>query len=122
MELDHALRYLGNFGRYQILLFILLCINVGVFTALQLMGMVFVSYTPKPFYCTPPEGFSVNETVPVILEDQGEESYDSCHMYIVEDDEIIIENVTGCQHGWDFETVHGEQSIVTDVSQPKKAN
>ncbi len=117
MELDQALRYLGNFGRYQTLLFFLLNIIASIFTTLQLIGMVFVSYTPRPYYCTPPEGFYVNETVPVILEDEGggEAIYDRCHMYVVEDDEVT-ENVTTCQFGWDFETVRGEQSVVTDVS------
>ncbi|XP_072036920.1 organic cation/carnitine transporter 2-like [Amphiura filiformis] len=112
MEFDQALRYLGNFGRYQILLYLILNIIASIFTRLQLIGMVFVSYTPKPYYCTPPEGFFVNETVPVFL-DQGKETYDSCHMYVVQDGEVT-ENVTRCQFGWDFETVHGEQSVVTD--------
>ncbi|XP_072034966.1 solute carrier family 22 member 15-like [Amphiura filiformis] len=114
MELDHALRYLGNFGRYQTLLYWLLAIISGFFPALQLMGMVFISYTPKPYYCTPPEGYYVNETVPVFL-DKGEEKYDSCHMFVVHDGEVT-ENVTGCQFGWDFETIRGEQSVVTDYN------
>ncbi|XP_072035625.1 solute carrier family 22 member 21-like [Amphiura filiformis] len=112
MEFDQALRYLGNFGRYQTLLYLILNLMASIFTTLQLIGMVFVSYTPKPYYCTPPNGFFVNETVPVFL-DQGKETYDSCHMYMVQDGEVT-ENVTRCQFGWDFETVHGEQSVVTD--------
>ncbi len=79
------------------------------------MGTVFVAYTPKSYYCTPPEGFYINETVPVILEEDGDEVYDSCRMYVVQDGEVT-DNVTTCQFGWEYDTFQGEQSAVTDVS------
>ena len=115
MKLDYALRYLGNFGPYQTLVYILLSIFGVLFASLQKMGFVFVSYTPKPFHCTPPSGFFVNETVPCDIKNGGEVVLDSCHMYDIQNG-IISENLTECKNGWEFETIRGETSFVTDVS------
>ena len=114
MELDDAFRHLGHFGRYQLLLFVLLNIILCWLPAFQLMGMVYISNTPKSYHCKPPLGFHANETVPMEEED-GDMVLESCRMYDVQDG-VVTENVTGCQHGWEYETVHEKTSIITDVS------
>ena len=114
MELDDAFRHLGNYGRYQLLLYVLLNIIASWLPAFQLMGMVYISNTPKSFHCKPPPGFYANETVPLEDED-GDMVLESCRMYDVQDG-VVTDNVTGCQHGWEYGTVHGKTSIITDVS------
>ena len=108
MELDDALRLLGN--RYQWLLYSLLCLCMPL-NAFIVMGMVFIGSEPARFYCTPAPGFEPNETVP----GYGEPEMDTCRMYEVHGG-IVMENTTYCKHGWTYETDFGETTIVMDVS------
>ncbi|XP_022108294.1 organic cation transporter protein-like [Acanthaster planci] len=54
MQLDEALRYLGNFGRYQTLVYVLYCLVGCVFSACQMMAMVFIADKPAGYRCTAP--------------------------------------------------------------------
>ncbi len=116
MELDEAFRYIGKLGRYQIFIYFLMSFYCCWLSGVQLTGIIFVGYVPKTYYCTPPNGYSANETTPMTEVDNGTMEIDRCHMYEVGDDGIVTTNLTDCVYGWDYESVSGEVSLVTDVS------
>ena len=61
MKVDEALRYLGNFDRYQTAVFILLSIVGTWFPAWQMMAMVFITDQPVGYQCKTPSSLdSVN--------------------------------------------------------------
>ena len=115
MKLDEAYRILGSkgplkMGWYHVCIHQILLYYNCVIIGFQLLGMIFIGHIPRKYHCTPPDGFSSNETTPEM---------DKCHMYEVHDG-IITNNLTDCVHGWDYESSIGETSIVTDVSIPIK--
>ncbi|XP_072028151.1 organic anion transporter 3-like [Amphiura filiformis] len=115
VDLDGVLRQLGNFGRYQTLQFALLCLYGCWFTAWQMMGIIFTASTPHDYHCTPPPGFSANETIPRQDPDSdGVAEWEQCKMYVVHDG-IVTTNVTDCEYGWDYQMAQkDETTIVTD--------
>ncbi|XP_072034540.1 organic cation transporter protein-like [Amphiura filiformis] len=111
MEFDDALRLLGNFGKYQTILYLLL--TYGYYMAgFILMGMIFIGGTPQGYHCTPPPGFSANETVPGFGEP---DVVDSCHMYEVLNG-TVTDNKIGCIYGWDYQAADDDVTYVMDFN------
>ncbi len=116
MDLDDAFRYIGKHGRCQVFLYFLLSFYCCWLIGFQMTGIIFIGHVPKTYYCTPPNGYSANETTPVTEVTNETMEIDGCHMYEVGDDGIVTTNLTDCVYGWDYESDNDQTSLVTDVS------
>ena len=117
MELDDAFRYLGNWGRHQTFMFFFLNVFCCIFPGWLTMSVIFFTADPDDYYCTPHEGYYTNETIPGMVDGDGEDEVDHCRMYGLDENGILTWNKTKCQNGWDYEvTIPGESTLITDVS------
>ncbi|XP_038077015.1 organic cation transporter protein-like [Patiria miniata] len=116
MDVDANLRVVGSYGRLQNLNCLIYALTVFP-AAFQLTGIAFTMGQPEGYHCKPPEGFTANETVPgwqESLDDWGETEIDGCMFYDVRNGSVM-ENTTACDTGWQYQTSHGETSVVTDL-------
>nr|XP_006815776.1 PREDICTED: organic cation transporter protein-like [Saccoglossus kowalevskii] len=111
MELDEALTAIGEWGRYQTIEYFLITIPGTWFCVWPLMAMVFLGGFPDTFYCNVPEGSSLNETIPLVEDDDGELVYDSCTMYV---NSSVDNSTTECTDGWYYESEYFVETIVTE--------
>ena len=83
---DLLINYVGEFGKYQVILYFLLCL-VGIPFAVNNLGIVFLSDTPN-HWCREPglDRFNISEearwnlTLP-LEEKDGEWSFSKCNRY-----------------------------------------
>ncbi|CAH1265416.1 SLC22A4 [Branchiostoma lanceolatum] len=106
MELDEALFFLGDFGLYQTIIYVLICVS-GQFTqAWHMLSMAFLGGLPE-HHCKVPEGLYLNHSVPSSLVD-GRVVYSQCSMY----KNVSIDNSTvPCEDGWEYSF---QSTIVTE--------
>nr|XP_006815777.1 PREDICTED: organic cation transporter protein-like [Saccoglossus kowalevskii] len=117
MELDDALIQLGDFGFYQILIFLLVTIPGNLFSAWQIMVIVFTGAVPDTYYCAIPEASSLNESIPIIdVDEDSDPVYDSCSMYVNSSvDNSTMECIDGWYYDWQLgETIVTEWDLVCD--------
>ncbi|XP_035675458.1 organic cation transporter protein-like [Branchiostoma floridae] len=113
MELDEALILLGDFGLYQTIIYVLICVS-GQFTqAWHMLSMAFLGGLPE-HHCKVP-GVNRNHSIPSSLVD-GREVYSQCSMY----KNFSIDNSTvPCENGWEYSfqsTIVTEWDLVCDKS------
>ncbi|OWR50027.1 hypothetical protein KGM_202411 [Danaus plexippus plexippus] len=131
--LESVLVHIGQFGRYQKLLFLGM-LPVGVFFAFIYFVQMFIAATPQRHWCKVPELTHLdpelrrNLTAPPPSID-GEE-WNRCFMYDANWTEVLLSNrtdpdtpITACKNGWEFElkdipyhTVVSERGWVCDNS------
>ncbi|XP_072049785.1 organic cation transporter protein-like [Amphiura filiformis] len=112
-DLDNALRYLGVRGRYNWIVLSHLLIFTSGFPAAMTMILVFITSDPESYYCTPPDGFSRNDTIPTSDANNTNDFGKGCHMYEVHDG-ILTQNVTNCKNGYEYVYTYGQTSIVSE--------
>ncbi|XP_022080052.1 organic cation transporter protein-like [Acanthaster planci] len=113
MDVDAALQNVGGFGPLQKANFFL-CSLATLLAPIHMIGPALSVGQPDGYRCRPPPGFTLNETVPYLGGDADEDTYDSCHLYRVRNGSVTSE-LTTCLHGWEYESTHGETSVVTDL-------
>ncbi|KAI4492203.1 hypothetical protein M0802_009893 [Mischocyttarus mexicanus] len=111
MDFDDLLPYVGEFGFYQKILFILM-IPFASFVAWVYFSQIFLTLVPEEHWCWVPELENLTATerkalaIPI-----GKEGYSKCTMYDTNYTEILsngikVSNSTWsikkCQHGWEF--------------------
>ncbi|XP_055606825.1 organic cation transporter protein-like [Uranotaenia lowii] len=121
VDFDDLLPHVGEFGRYQKILFLLM-IPFAFFVAFVYFAQIFITITPEQHWCWIPEleHLSVEErralAIPVHFEhgtefDDGTASYSKCSMYAVNYTEVLANNIKKadpswptqpCQHGWEY--------------------
>ena len=105
MDVDKSLRVLGSFGRLQALNYFTYVLAVSV-AAWHITGVSFTIGQPDNNRCRIPE----NETSFTTPLDDG------CHQIVYYNNDTGGDNETmACTDGWEYDTVHGETSVVTDV-------
>lgn len=137
IDFDAVLDHLGAEGRYQTVLYYLLCIPATVPAAFLAFNQVFLSATPG-HWCRVPElsNLTVDQrkAVAVPLEN-GKHS--ECSMYAVNFSQLLPEAllrgewpanetlpvlpapewpVVACLHGWEYDTAQYDATLVTEVS------
>lgn len=118
MDLDDVWVYLGDFGRYQTVAFILITLVGTWLPAWQIFGIIFTTDQP-PFHCRASPGFTLEESVPRM--GVKNESFAECLMYAVEKGEngtsfINTSSQVECTNGYEFVTLFDENTIVMEVS------
>ena len=132
---DDLLKKIGEFGRYQILIFLGVICIVLIPSAFNNMGIVFLGASPD-HWCQSPSAAHLNLsradllnlTVPVQVVD-GEAGFSKCQRYdrnysgwSPEQARQALEagpgadvTLTDCQDGWQYDTSQYKSTIVTQV-------
>ncbi|KAF3423478.1 hypothetical protein E2986_10608 [Frieseomelitta varia] len=111
MDFDELLPYVGEFGLYQKILFILM-IPFASFVAWVYFSQIFITLIPDDYWCWVPEleNLTVNERLSLAIP-ANHEGYSRCSMYDVNYREILLNEshmpdplwpTKACQHGWEF--------------------
>ncbi|XP_038044780.1 organic cation transporter protein-like [Patiria miniata] len=105
MDVDASLTLLGGFGLVQSLNFLVYLLCSGS-SGWLLTGVSFTIGEPDGYRCSLPpiNGTGVGDTV----------FAEECEL-IHEDEEAGKNVTTGCLYGWDYDSIHGETSSVTDL-------
>ncbi len=105
MDVDKSLRVLGSFGRLQALNYFTYALSVSV-SAWHITSVSFTIGQPDKNRCRIPE----NQTSFTSSLDDG------CHLIYYDNGTDSDNETVACTDGWEYDTVHGETSVVTDVS------
>nr|XP_034173980.1 organic cation transporter protein-like isoform X1 [Osmia lignaria] len=111
IDFDELLPYVGEFGLYQKILFILM-IPFASFVAWVYFSQIFITLTPEEYWCWVPEleDLTVDERLSLSIPNGGK-GYSKCIMYDVNYTEILLNGsrlpdaswpTKACQHGWEF--------------------
>lgn len=121
VDFDDLLPHVGEFGRYQKILFLLM-IPFAFFVAFVYFSQIFITIVPDQHWCWVPEleHLSLEErralAIPVHYEhatefDDGVASFSKCSMYAVNYTEVLANNIRKadpswptqpCRHGWEY--------------------
>ncbi|XP_016984828.1 organic cation transporter protein [Drosophila rhopaloa] len=130
MDFDDILPLIGEFGRYQKLLFICM-IPFSFFVAFVYFSQIFLTLIPEQHWCHVPEldGLDVEARLALSIPMSNGE-YNNCYMYDVNYTEILAQGKVmadpkwprvKCRHGWSYNfteipysTVATEQNWVCD--------
>lgn len=111
MDFDELLPYVGEFGLYQKILFVLM-IPFASFVAWVYFSQIFITLIPDDYWCWVPEleNLTVNERLSLAIP-ANHEGYSRCSMYDINYREILLNEsyvpdplwpTKACQHGWEF--------------------
>ncbi|KAK9293637.1 hypothetical protein QLX08_011466 [Tetragonisca angustula] len=111
MDFDELLPYVGEFGLYQKILFVLM-IPFASFVAWVYFSQIFITLIPDDYWCWVPEleNLTVDERLSLAIP-ANNEGYSRCSMYDVNYREILLNEshmpdplwpTKACQHGWEF--------------------
>ncbi|XP_050097662.1 organic cation transporter protein [Anopheles aquasalis] len=123
VDFDDLLPHVGEFGRYQKILFLLM-IPFAFFVAFVYFSQIFITLVPEEHWCYVPElqhlsveqrralSIPVDESVTGHFAEDGETiSYSKCTMYAVNFTEVLANNIRKadpswptqpCQNGWEY--------------------
>jgi hypothetical protein len=130
MEYEELLKVVGEFGPFQLMVFVVTSIMV-IQTACNNLGMVFLGAKPDHF-CHIPALDHLNLTWDVLRNatiPHNGESYSKCEMYkrnytdwtMLDVDEALLSNKddlekVACTNGWNYDDSIYKSSIVTQVN------
>ncbi|XP_055619494.1 organic cation transporter protein [Toxorhynchites rutilus septentrionalis] len=126
VDFDDLLPHVGEFGRYQKILFLLM-IPFAFFVAFVYFSQIFITLVPEDHWCRVPEleHLSVEErralAIPVHYEhgtefDDGAPTYSKCSMYAVNFTEVLANNIRKADPSWPIQSCkHGWEHNFTDV-------
>ncbi|XP_026301780.1 organic cation transporter protein-like [Apis mellifera] len=111
LDFDELLPYVGEFGLYQKILFILM-IPFTSFVAWVYFSQIFITLIPEKYWCWVPElkNLTSNERLSLAIP-LDHEGYSRCNMYDVNYTLILLNEsyvpnplwpTKTCQHGWEF--------------------
>ncbi|XP_049540739.1 solute carrier family 22 member 13 [Anopheles darlingi] len=123
VDFDDLLPHVGEFGRYQKILFLLM-IPFAFFVAFVYFSQIFITLVPEEHWCYVPElqhlsveqrralSIPVDESVTGHFAEDGDTiSYSKCTMYAVNFTEVLANNIRKadpswptqpCQNGWEY--------------------
>ena len=111
MDLDEALVFLGDFGRYQTLIYILICLAGQVPAAWHMLAISFLGAVPD-HHCKVPTDERLRETIPSVVGDDGSLTFVQCEQYV----NVSVDNSTvPCDNGWEYNSTYYGNTIVNEV-------
>ncbi|KAI5732557.1 hypothetical protein M8J76_001680 [Diaphorina citri] len=112
LDFDDVLPHLGEFGRYQKVLFFSM-ILFAFAEAFVYFSQIFITVIPEHYWCRVPELSHLDfEQRKLISIPQTGAAFDSCRMYAVNYTHLLGSGITKadpswpiveCQHGWDYD-------------------
>lgn len=130
MDFDELLPYVGEFGFYQKILFLLM-IPFTFFVAWVYFSQIFITLVPEEHWCKIPEleNLTMEERVALAIPRDSHHrdhvTHSKCSMYDVNYKEIMEKGikvadpnwpVTHCKHGWEFNyTVIPYSTVATEL-------
>ena len=112
MELDQVLVFLGDFGRFQTLVYILICLAGQVPSAWHMLAISFLGAVPD-YRCDAPPGDQPEETAVPEADGGSVKISSQCEQYV----NVSVDNTTEpCGDGWVYDSTYGN-TIVTEVGQ-----
>ncbi len=140
VDFDALLPHIGEMGRYQMVLYLLMCIPATLPAAFLAFNQVFLSASPM-HWCHIDELVSANLSVEHIkslgipYENPKHGIYDRCLQYDVNFTQIYEENGSKwptkadenwpkapCKNGWDYDHSEYKDSLVTEVCEIINSN
>ncbi|KAI5703777.1 hypothetical protein M8J76_006486 [Diaphorina citri] len=126
LDFDDILPHLGEFGRYQKILFFAM-IPFAFSVAFVYFAQIFITVIPERYWCQVPELSHLDPEQRRLLSIPRKGStFDSCSMYAVNFTSLIAAGITEadpswpiseCQHGWEYEfTDVPYTSIATELN------
>ena len=112
MELDEALVTLGDFGRYQTIIYILICSAGQITSVWHMLGISFLGAVPD-HHCKVPEGRWLNESIPLEGDRDGAMEYSSCRQYV--NFTNVGNDTSTCTDGWSYDDTYYGSTIVNEV-------
>uniref|UniRef100_T1IXG1 Major facilitator superfamily (MFS) profile domain-containing protein n=1 Tax=Strigamia maritima TaxID=126957 RepID=T1IXG1_STRMM len=108
---DDCLLELGNPGRFRLLLYGLLLLNMCM-VGPNFFLTLYTGYVPK-HHCrlSPNSTFFLNESIPLIKV-HGHYELDKCHLWV--DPKNTTLGTTECLYGWEYEVEDGEWFVSTE--------
>ncbi|KAF2902147.1 hypothetical protein ILUMI_04037 [Ignelater luminosus] len=110
-EFDDLLPYIGEFGLYQKILFLLM-IPFACFVAFVYFTQIFITVTPEQHWCRVPELENLTREERVLLAiPRGAGGLEKCRVYAVNFTEILLRGVKEpdpswptkpCDNGWEY--------------------
>uniref|UniRef100_A0A1A9X3B2 Major facilitator superfamily (MFS) profile domain-containing protein n=1 Tax=Glossina brevipalpis TaxID=37001 RepID=A0A1A9X3B2_9MUSC len=100
MDFDDMLTKLGEFGRFQKILFLSM-IPFSCFLAFVYFSQIFLTLIPEEFWCNVPEleGLTVEETLSLAIPKIVGE-YSKCLVYDVNFTELLLRNISSANVSW----------------------
>ncbi|KYN04915.1 Organic cation transporter 1 [Cyphomyrmex costatus] len=128
IDFDEVLVHVGEKGRYQNIMYYLLCIPATLPAAFLAFSQVFVSASPE-HWCRIPELENMTDlmsleerkalSLPYTVKSDGRRVYSKCHMYDVNYTEIIDFSpdwpIVKCRYGWNYDTRDYDSTLVTEL-------
>ncbi|XP_071800949.1 organic cation transporter protein-like [Asterias amurensis] len=125
MQFDEALKYLGDFGRYQKVIYFTLCL-LAIPCAWHSLGNTFLSASPD-HHCSLYDGYTYNTSQEALMscavprKDDG--SWDSCRRYNISIGPGGVEcspdeprETIPCDMGWVFDSTFYDKTAVTEFN------
>lgn len=133
VDFDALLPHIGEMGRYQLCLYLLMCIPATLPAAFLAFNQVFISATPDHWCKVPTLEEVGNLTKPHIrrlsIPRRRFAGYERCLRYDVNFTEVYLANgnewprradptwpTTQCDEGWTFDRREYQDTLVTEVS------
>ncbi|KAJ9586840.1 hypothetical protein L9F63_019559 [Diploptera punctata] len=137
IDFDEVLEHVGERGKYQQIMYYLLCIPATIPAAFLAFRKVFVSASPEhwcrvPSLDTHPLGLDQQKAlaIPYTLRPDGRRQYSKCYMYDVNFTALLHHqsehhelptpdtewNVTKCQYGWNYDRKDYDSTLVTELN------
>ncbi|CAH1798082.1 unnamed protein product [Owenia fusiformis] len=115
MELDEALMKLGKFGKWQMQMWIIICISFNWTYAWHFFAIVFIGEIPNEFYCKFNDTVqSLNDTIPRVDLGDGLSGWAQCEKFIYPGD-YTDRNTTQCDNGYSYNKPREElETMVTE--------
>ncbi|XP_066601872.1 organic cation transporter protein [Prorops nasuta] len=111
IDFDELLPYVGEFGFYQKILFLLM-VPFAFFVAWVYFSQIFITLVPQDHWCWVPElqNLTVKDRIALAIPPSGQ-GYSKCSMYDVDYEEILSRGIKvsnsswttkSCTSGWEF--------------------
>ncbi|KAJ8029765.1 Solute carrier family 22 member 2 [Holothuria leucospilota] len=107
---DEILIELNPFGRLQIV-FLITSAYIQFFLPMHGQIINFIGAKPD-FHCSAREGYLLNESVPIVKDDDGELVFSQCEEYIDPGNSNATQD---CQSGWTYSQEYYGETIITEV-------
>ena len=108
MAVDTLASALGSPGKFQMILYFMLCFNT-FFVAWNHLGMAFMGAKTK-HHCSVENTTHIDKIVPLVTK-SGKTEWDGCNLYV----NASTKEEESCQNGWSYYLEGHEQTIISEV-------